>query len=748
MAFGKGRRRGSLAVPVLIAAGLLLSVTAFVQMRSTSRVTERTLLERQALQLHDSLQERIDSHALLLHALRAAFSGPIPVTRDSFASTVHPVLPLFPSMRAVAWVQRVPVRDIPALEARMQAQGKADFTVRNAAGPLPDGLRPDEDLYVNISMEPEHSASFGIGVNIASLPGRSAVLGQACATGGMVATEALPPPGREGLGRDFILYLPVYPQNMEASDPESRCAGMAGLMASVFGINRFLEEAVERVAPKRGDIYLLDLSASDGGAGVGQVLAAMRAGGGTAGATPSALPADGRPPADAMLFPRDLTVGGRHWQLVLAVPADPLIAPADYPALAVLGMGLILTLGLAGYTRREAQAKRLLQTEARARAAMARALRESEGRFRLALRHSRVAVFSQDRMLRYIWMYNPQTSRPAESYIGRTNADLFAPKDAETLDAVKRAVLDTGIGSRQEVHLTTAAGEQVFDLIVEPLRDDVGVVSGVICAAIDITEGSQIRQALAEAHAEAERANQAKSRFLAAASHDLRQPFQAMSLFHHILTARLTDPKQMEVADKLGEALAAGNTLLSTLLDTSALEAGNVKPRPVVCAFQEIADRLAREFTEQAAGKGLTLRMVPTSAVVFSDPVLLERMVRNLLVNALRYTGQGRILLGCRHRGDRLLIEVWDTGPGIAADQLQRIFDDFYRCGTDQRDSGRGLGLGLSIVRRTAQILGHRIDVRSQVGKGTAFSLAVQLLGDRHRPVPEQPGPSPAAASA
>ena len=753
MAFGRRSRRGSLAVPVLIAAGLVLSVTAFVQMRSTSRAAERALFERQALQLHDALQERIDSHALLLHALRAAFSGPIPVTGDSFASTVRPVLPLFPSMRAVAWVQRVAVRDIPALEARMRAQGKTDFTVHDAGGPLPAGLPPDDDLYVNVSMEPEQSTSFGIGVNIASLPGRPAVLGQACATGGMAATEALPPPGREGQGRDFILYLPVYRQNTETADPDSRCAGMAGLMASVFGIDRFLEEAVDRVTPKRGDIYLLDLSAS-GGPAMGQVLAAIRAGGGAAGAPPAdgllrtGLPADARPPAGAMLYPHDLTVGGRRWQLVLAVPADPLIAPSDYPALAVLAMGLMLTLGLAGYTRREAQAKRLLQVEARARAAMARALRESEERFRLALRHSRVAVFSQDRKLRYIWMYNPQTTRTAESHIGRTDADLYTPKDAAMLDAVKRAVLDTGIGSRQEVHMTTGAGEQVFDLIVEPLRDDVGVVSGVICAAIDITEGSQIRQALAEAHAEAERANQAKSRFLAAASHDLRQPFQAMSLFHHILTARLTDPKQKEVADKLGEALAAGNTLLSTLLDTSALEAGNVKPRPVACAFQEIADRLAREFTEQASGKGLALRMVPTSAVVLSDPVLLERMVRNLLVNALRYTGQGRILLGCRHRGDRLLIEVWDTGPGIPDDQLQRIFDDFYRCGTDQRDSGRGLGLGLSIVRRTAQILGHRIDVRSQVGKGTVFSLAVQLLGDRHRPAPEQPDSSPAAASA
>nr|WP_246200995.1 sensor histidine kinase [Azospirillum brasilense] len=121
-------------------------------------------------------------------------------------------------------------------------------------------------------------------------------------------------------------------------------------------------------------------------------------------------------------------------------------------------------------------------------------------------------------------------------------------------------------------------------------------------------------------------------------------------------------------------------------------------------------------------------------------------MVRNLLVNALRYAEAGTILLGCRRRDGHALIEVWDTGPGIPADQLKLIFDDFYRCGTDQRDSGRGLGLGLSIVRRTAQILGHQVDVRSRVGKGTVFSISVVMVGDRHNPLPEEPTTSVASA--
>ena len=149
--------------------------------------------------------------------------------------------------------------------------------------------------------------------------------------------------------------------------------------------------------------------------------------------------------------------------------------------------------------------------------------------------------------------------------------------------------------------------------------------------------------------------------------------------------------------------------------------------------IQDILARLSTEIGDQAIDRGLQLRTVPCSARVQSDPILLERMVRNLLVNALRYTTEGRILLGCRRRSDangalRLSIEVWDTGPGIAEAEMTAIFDDFYRCGTEQRDSGRGLGLGLSIVRRMSQMLDHPVTVRSQVGRGTVFAVSVPLV--------------------
>ena len=714
----KGGR--SPAVPVMVVAGVVLSLAAFLQVREASRESEAAVAERQAVQLYDAMKERIDRYVLLLRALSGPLAGPAPVTQASFATATEPLLPAYPSLRAVVWARRITRAQVPLLERAMRADGRPGFAVRVA------GASPASDLYVNVLVEPRQATDQLIGLDIATLPGRSDLLAQACRSGGIVAVDGSPRPGEHDPLRSTIFYMPVYARDVEPEEGDTRCGALSGFLWVAFRLDLLLRDAAERMELSAGDAYLVDAAAPSGWG----LLAAHP---GTMKREEPFRALSEEQLAAAPAIVHQATVAGRSWRLLVVPAPSPLFDAADRVAWAVLGGGLLLTAGLVGYVRREARAKHLLQTEARARAAMARALRESEERFRLALRHSRVALFSQDRNLRYLWIYSPQTTHQPEDFIGRTHADLYTPEDAALLDGIKRPVLETGIGTRREVHIAPvgpapAKRRQVFDLSVEPLRDDSGAVSGVVCAAIDVTEASEIRQALAEAHGEAERANQAKSRFLAAASHDLRQPFQAMSLFHHILVSKLTDPQQFEIAAKLGEALTTGNALLSTLLDTSALEAGNVLPRVVDFDFHEIAARLTTEIADQAIDRGLSLRVVPCSARVRSDPILLERMLRNLLVNALRYTVRGRILMGCRRRDGRMIVEVWDTGPGIPEDQLSAIFEDFYRCGTDQRDSTRGLGLGLSIVRRTAEILDHPVTVRSRLGHWTAFAISVPMV--------------------
>jgi signal transduction histidine kinase/Na+/proline symporter len=227
--------------------------------------------------------------------------------------------------------------------------------------------------------------------------------------------------------------------------------------------------------------------------------------------------------------------------------------------------------------------------------------------------------------------------------------------------------------------------------------------------------------ALAEATRAAERANETKSRFLAAVSHDLMQPLHAAQLFAHTLDARLGGRGADELRHLEG-ALSATESLLGSLLDIARLDGGRLQPRPRAFALDEVLGPLAAEFSALATQRGLRLDVVPTRAWADSDPHLLRRVLQNFLGNALRHAERGRVLLGCRRDGTDLRIEVWDTGPGIAAEEQRLVFEEFRR-GSGAR--GQGLGLGLAIAERMAQLLDHRLTLRSWPGRGSVFSVAV-----------------------
>lgn len=227
--------------------------------------------------------------------------------------------------------------------------------------------------------------------------------------------------------------------------------------------------------------------------------------------------------------------------------------------------------------------------------------------------------------------------------------------------------------------------------------------------------------------AEATRTNEGKSRFLAAASHDLRQPLQAAGMFVEVLATRLEGTPHLTVVEKLRQSIDATNSLLNSLLDVSTLEAGRITPNIASVPLMNVFANLADQIQPELAAKKLELRVVETSLTVVSDPVLLERILRNLLVNACRYTERGSVLLGCRLRHGAVAIQVVDTGPGISADKLDEIFEDFTRLGDNGAGSSRGLGLGLGVVRRMAQLLGHDIRVHSRLGRGSTFTVVVPL---------------------
>lgn len=239
---------------------------------------------------------------------------------------------------------------------------------------------------------------------------------------------------------------------------------------------------------------------------------------------------------------------------------------------------------------------------------------------------------------------------------------------------------------------------------------------------------ASLEQKVEERTHELAAANQSKSRFLAAASHDLRQPMHALGLFTAQLRTRIYEPETLAHVGKVESAVTALQELLDALLDISRLDAGVVSPAPVYFRLQPLFTRLEAAFAPQAEGKGVRLRAAPTQLAILSDPVLLERILLNLIANAVRYTDRGAVLLGCRRRGDhRVRVEVWDTGVGIAPEHRDAIFQEFYQVGNPQRDRAKGLGLGLAIAARLARLLGSRIDVRSYPSKGSVFAIELPV---------------------
>ena len=238
----------------------------------------------------------------------------------------------------------------------------------------------------------------------------------------------------------------------------------------------------------------------------------------------------------------------------------------------------------------------------------------------------------------------------------------------------------------------------------------------------------RIREATADLAAKkemAERANQAKSRFFAAASHDLRQPLHALSLFVGALKARNQQPEAQTLIDNIEASTAAMELLFNALLDISRLDAGTIEAHPVHFSLRKMVLDLQQQFSALAAEKQLRLHFRPCDVTLYSDPLLIERILGNLIANAIRYTDDGGVLVACRRRGRMVRISVIDTGRGIPPDQQENVFHEFVQLHNTARDRSKGLGLGLAIVSRLGRLLGHRVDLQSRPGHGSVFSIDV-----------------------
>ncbi|WP_342067733.1 hybrid sensor histidine kinase/response regulator [Achromobacter kerstersii] len=235
----------------------------------------------------------------------------------------------------------------------------------------------------------------------------------------------------------------------------------------------------------------------------------------------------------------------------------------------------------------------------------------------------------------------------------------------------------------------------------------------------------------------AERSDLEKSRFLAAASHDLRQPVHAVNLFLGLLTSEPLSRHGRYLVDNIASAISAMGHLFDALLNLSRLDAGVIEARREAFPLIPLLDQLRAEYAPQAREKGMSLRVRGSAAYVWSDPVLLERVLRNLISNAITHASGSRVLVGCRRVAGQLRLEVWDNGKGIPNAERERVFWEFHQLGNPERDRSKGLGLGLAIVRRTARLLGHALAMRSEDGRGTVFTVTVPLANADQAGVPD-----------
>lgn len=330
----------------------------------------------------------------------------------------------------------------------------------------------------------------------------------------------------------------------------------------------------------------------------------------------------------------------------------------------------------------------------------------------------------------YAWIGNPKKRYPLRveiAYRGRR----FVAANFRTMPGDGFVVTMTDVTAQIKAAKLLERSKEELEKRVDERTHELRRLNEIL--QDEVRRHEQTAADLERARKAAETANLGKTRFLAAASHDLLQPLNAARLYLSALEASpLVGPGARGLLDNIAKAFQSTEALLGTLLDISKMDAGGYQPRIAAVPMGDLFDTLEAEFDALARQKGLDLRCIRCSAMVRSDAQLLRRIVQNLLSNALKYTKQGRVVLGARRRGNQLSIEVHDTGPGIAPEYQTAVFEEFRRV-APAGEPISGLGLGLAIVKRAADLLGHQITLNSQVGRGSWFAVTVPLLSGQAR---------------
>jgi PAS domain S-box-containing protein len=376
--------------------------------------------------------------------------------------------------------------------------------------------------------------------------------------------------------------------------------------------------------------------------------------------------------------------------------------------------------------------------------------------FKFFLKYAPAAIALLDRQMRYLivsdrWLRD--FGLAGRDIHGMCHYDMFPDLPERYREAHRRCLAGETIAQDDDSFEQLDGTTDWFRWELHPWRTGDGKIGGILLFNEKITSRKKAEVALLKSYQqlelrvaertaaleqlkdEADRANAQKSWFVAAASHDLRQPLQASLAYLSVLSRKTDRPDLEELCDKARLPLKAMSDILDVLLDISDLESGRVLPRREDFSIDALIGRVVASTQHQATEKGLRLSYLATDIAVYSDPKLLERIITNFVVNAIRYTAKGLIGIYCERMGDKVCVSITDTGIGIPPDAVEAIFEDHVQLGNPARDRRKGLGLGLSIAKRIADSLGHRISVTSELGSGSSFTIELPMAQDASQPV-------------
>lgn len=373
-------------------------------------------------------------------------------------------------------------------------------------------------------------------------------------------------------------------------------------------------------------------------------------------------------------------------------------------------------------------------------------LKTSEQRLRDLVESSNqgMAIHREDRPLfvNRAWATVYGFNDVQDTYGRQRISDGMAPADLARLHEKRRQFLDHGEQLRMEFRARRQDGAIIGLEYTEHAIDWEGAPA-ILSVVVDVTARKHAEDVLVADRQKIEKVEMERTRFFAAAGHDIRQPLHTIGLLLPMLARTQPAKRKREILEVLNSAYGVMATLLDELLELARLEAGAAEPEIKPLRIGQLFRKLETEFLPQTGEAGIELRVVSSETTVATDPILFERIVRNLLSNAVQNTVKGRVLLGARHRRGILQVEVWDTGTGISRTEAKNIFSDFYRAARKTTSNATGLGLGLSIVRRLAELLGHRLDFHSELGKGTVFSIEAPIIVSTETDTPLVKGPRP-----